>query len=321
VQPFVESQVASLAAAGIVTDVWNLGSGRHGWHKYVHGLRRVRARVRERPYDLVHAHFAFCGWVARAQVGLPVVVSFLGDDLLGRWDVDGRVTLAGRVGPSVNRLLARLSDAAIVKSQGMARRLTGLRRVYVIPNGVDVEAFQPIDRVTACRQLGWDSRHRHVLFGADPLLAVKNFPLAEAAVRALQAVDRRPVRLVTMGAVPPAAVPVYLSAADVLLVTSFSEGSPNIVKEALACNLPVVSVDVGDVRDLLAGVAGAAICDRNPAALASGVRRALDAPRPESRHLLIERGLTARAIADRIAAVYRDVLSSRGRATGRPSAA
>ena len=129
-------------------------------------------------------------------------------------------------------------------------------KVRIIPNGVNLDRFKPLDRSACRRRLGWDNDHFHVLFppnvGGDPR---KRPDLAQAAVKAA---DRSGIqtKLHQLQRIPHAEVPIWLNASDVVLLTSLHEGSPNIIKEALACDLPVVSVDVGDVQERIQGVEG-----------------------------------------------------------------
>lgn len=307
-QPFVASQVASLRAAGIDCDVWNLGATIAGSRKYQYGARHIRAMAK-RDYDLVHAHFGYCGWVARLQFRRPVVVSFLGGDVLGKARMDGSLPPQARAVAEANRRLAGLVDWSIAKSQEMADVLP-TRRVTVIPNGVDVTRFLPGDRGAARDAIGWPRDVPIALFGACPDRPEKQFSLAEAAVREAQ--NHVPgLRLEAICGLPPDQVPKYMQAADLLLFTSRSEGSPNVVKEALACDLPVVSVPVGDVVEQLGGVPGSVLVPPDAPALAAAIQATLSQGVRGGRQQLLDRGLSTEAVARRIVAIYDQVLAKR----------
>jgi glycosyltransferase involved in cell wall biosynthesis len=140
---------------------------------------------------------------------------------------------------------------------------------------VDLSAFGRMTREQARAELGWPANEPTVIFVADPSRQVKNFPLAEAAVQRLRR-DRPEVRLRVAGDVSHSEVPAWMAAADALVLTSRSEGSPNVVKEAMAAALPTVATPVGDVPQLFAGVPGCFIREPEPEALADGLAAALD---------------------------------------------
>jgi glycosyltransferase involved in cell wall biosynthesis len=156
----------------------------------------------------------------------------------------------------------------IVVSKKICARIKG----ELIPCGVDLELFKPVDRVTARNRLGLSLDKTFILFPFDPRRKVKRVELAQSAVDLMS--DPQ-VQLLSVSGKTNEEMPLYYSAADAMVLCSESEGSPTSVKEALACNLPVVSVDVGDVREIIDGVAGCEICLCTPESLANGLRRVL----------------------------------------------
>jgi len=177
--------------------------------------------------------------------------------------------LYGPLGP-VSRGCARVADAVVVMSRRMAADLGGDCRV--IPHGVDTEQFRPLDRRLARRELGWDDGRLHVLYPYDTARPVKNFPRAERIVGSVADRISGEIALNVVTGVPHERMPAYMNAADALLLTSAHEGSPNAVKEALACNLPVVSTPVGDVPERLAGVRPSATAATDEGLVASDPR-------------------------------------------------
>jgi hypothetical protein len=175
----------------------------------------------------------------------------------------------------------------------------------VLPNGVDVELFSAMDRNIARGELGWGLNERVALFAADPRVPGKRYTLAEAAVE--HAREKVPgLRLQVARGVSPDRMPLFMNAADCLLLTSSSEGSPNVVKEALMCNLPVVSTDVGDVAELLAGVLPSYICEASETALCEALVDCLTEPRRSNGRESSTR-LDARIIGESLLGIYREL--------------
>jgi glycosyltransferase involved in cell wall biosynthesis len=202
--------------------------------------------------------------------------------------------------------MASRADAVIVVAAPMLRFLPPSVPAHVIPCGVDLERIPCIPQAEARRRLGLPPGETLVLYVGDPAKAVKRYDLAQRAVHMLE--RTRPARLILGWGMLPEQILILMNACDVLLVTSRHEGSPTVVKEALACNLPIVSVDVGDVRSRTAGIDGCEICaDDRPETIAASLDRVLAREqRTQGREAV--RTLDARAVADRIVEVYRSVL-------------
>jgi glycosyltransferase involved in cell wall biosynthesis len=298
-------QIDSLRAAGLHVDVLEIkGMPKL---KYAVALRRLWALAPQA--DLIHAHYGFCGWLARLQRRRPVVVSFMGSDLLGSPDPTGRISRLSQLEVQANRWLARLADAVIVKSAEMAELVAPVP-AHVIPNGVDPRLFRPIPPAEARAALDWPPGRRYVLFPGSPANPRKNFPLAKAAVEHAATRLGEPIELVPLGGVAPDRVGLYMNACDVMTMTSYLEGSPNVVKEAMACDLPVVAVVVGDVPELLAGVKHCAICPRDPAALGVALEQVLrDGQRTNGRLALQRLRLDLDSVARQVIRIYEDVLA------------
>lgn len=245
-------------------------------------------------YDLVHANYGLTAPHALAQPNLPVVLSLWGSDLMGP------------AGP-VSKFCAQYCDAVIVMSERMADELDC--DCYVIPHGVDLERFQPGSEREAKAELGWDPEKKHVLFPYASEREVKNFPRAERVAAAADERVDADVELHQVYGIPHERVAVHMNAADALLITSEREGSPNTVKEALACNTPIVSTDVGDVPERLDGVNRSHVgrTDRELVDALVDVLVTDEASdgRKEAEEISLER------MGERIAGVYRDVLENR----------
>lgn len=212
------------------------------------GSRSVSAYLRYYPravlaasaeYDVVHANYGLTGPPAIVQPYHPVVLTLWGSDVMGDISL-------------LSRVCSRFADAVVVMSREMAD-LVGCD-CHVIPHGVDFEKFRPLPQPTAREEVGWDADPHQVLFPYAPSREAKNFSRANQIVDLARPRLDDPVELRTMSGVPHDRVPWYMNAADAMLLTSTREGSPNTVKEALACNLPVVTTDVGDTARRVEGV-------------------------------------------------------------------
>src|SRR6266536_834116 len=265
---FISRQVDFLRAAGVDVDVFRFRGGGKPL-RYVSAWLDVQRRGR---YDLVHAQFGQSGLLALPK-RLPLVVTFRGDDLEGVLsNATGRLTARGRLLPLLSRVVARRADATIVVSAHMKAFLHRQARPHVIPSGLDLERFRLIPQAEARRHLDLPAEGRLVLFVGSPTSSRKRYDLAR---RAVEIVKRSgPVKLVLGWAVPHEQIPYFMNACDALVFTSRQEGSPNVVKEALACNLPVVSVAIGDVPERLRDLAGCEVCaDDEPETIATALIR------------------------------------------------
>lgn len=253
---FVQEQVEGLRAAALDVEVLVVG-GKRRKLSYVEGARRFRQRIREHQYDLVHAHYVFSGIVARLQRSFPLVVSF-----------HGAAEMVGWVG-LLCKALAPLADAVTVTSVEHKAQL-GRRDAYVIPCGVDLDLFVPMPKAEARERLGLPADGHLVLF-VGILRPEKRLDVIQAAVGLLQR-QGEPVELIVATGQPHDRIPLYMNACDVLALASDYEGSPVVIKEAMACNLPIVSVDVGDVAQVIGGTEGCLICQRDPEDMAQKLR-------------------------------------------------
>ena len=239
-------------------------------------MRELPRLVRRLGAELVHALRAL-GAAASTVREVPLVVSFCGDDLLGRPDAQGRITSKSRWLVSVSRLAARRADQVIVKSEEMRKRIADVAEVEVIPNGVDLARFNPIDRAQARARGSTGQRTRRCC--CSPARRMNRARILRArpggGIRGSGARGRK-VRLVAFHGRPQADLALAMSGADVLLLPSFHEGSPNVVKEALAMSLPVVAAPAGDCAERLRGVSPGGIAAREPEAFTRAVDTGAD---------------------------------------------
>lgn len=304
--PFLVQNVAHLRAAGLDVEVFAFRGSKSPLN-YFKAWRLLRRTHDLRKFDIVHAHFGQSGLVAW-PCRPPLVMTFHGSDLQGVVGASGRYTRASGLLRKMSRFAARRADENIVVSHRLLPLLPRLARpAHIIPLGVDFTRFVAIPRDEARGLLQLPLNKKLVLFAANPSNAVKRYELARQAVDQL---DDPEVELIALAGESHERVPLFMNACDALLLTSLHEGSPTVVKEALVCNLPIVSVDVGDVRERLKDVDGCHICEPTPAALAAGLREVLVAPRRLNARARMEE-LDERKVVQRIIAVYGAALERR----------
>lgn len=305
---YVRSQEQFLRQAGIDVDVLVL-KGRNRKLIYPKGVFQLRRRLQG--VSIVHAHYAYVGAVAKTQWKVPVVLTYHGSDAMGEITDKGTVSRSGRIISAGCRGLARYCDAVVVQSRQMAGKFrTG--NVHIIPHEVDLETFRPTEITAARAQLGLSPAKRYLLFAANPAVAVKRFPLAQAAFELLKAKQPN-VELLVVHKEPQERLALYMSACDALVFPSYQEGSPNIVKQSMACNLPMVATDVGDVREVVEGTEGCHVSAPNPEVFADLLGDIVRSPfRTNGREAV--RKLSGPLVAERLIRLYEDVLRRRGQA-------
>jgi glycosyltransferase involved in cell wall biosynthesis len=265
---FVREQMESLRPLGVEYEVVFVNGRESRWN-YLRGIFETRRRLKAERFDLVHAHFGLAGWVARFQRRAPVVVTFHGDDVMGQFRLDGSLTPMGRFYQISSRLLARRVAAVIVQSRRMKEKL-GLDSARVLPCGVDLELFRPMEQAEARKILRLDARRKFVLFPYDRRVERKRFDVIQAAVE-LARNEVPELDILEVVGEPHARLPLYMNAADVFVLASLAEGSPVAVKEAMATNLPVVTVDVADTPELIGPTEGCHLVPREPRAIAEKI--------------------------------------------------
>jgi teichuronic acid biosynthesis glycosyltransferase TuaC len=319
--PFVAEQVESLRRLGVEVDVLHFPRHELGRKVYRDLGRTVKQHVAKTDPDLVHVAYGgiMAEAVTRSIRNRPVLVTFHGTDLLaGRADgvLDG---VGRRLGVLASHRAARRAAGVIAVSRNVAEALPRSidhSRVWVVPNGVDLSLFRPRDRVECQSTLGWDPARAHVLFPAPPTRPEKRFALAQATVALLRQKGMA-VDLHTLDGVPHDDVPIWINAAGAVLLTSAHEGSPVIVKEALACNVPIVSVDVGDVRARIEGIDGCSIAAPSAADLSEKLQLGLDRKLPvDGRDRVAE--LSLDRVADRLRGIYAALADGRSERPGGP---
>ena len=295
ISPIVKSQAESLKNKEIEFKIFPIiGKGVWGYFK---NIPEIKKQVTIFKPDIVHSHYSYCGIISSiASKNVPVVVSLMGSDT--------------HQSKFMKFIIKYFSDYrwsnTIVKSEDMKIRL-GLKNSVVLSNGVDLNLFHPLDKKECRQKLRWNLDKKYVLFASNPDRKEKNFSLAHATKDRIKI---NSVELKIIYHIDHSQMPVYLNAADVLLLTSKWEGSPNIVKEAMACNIPVVATKVGDIEYLFGNIEGYYYMDSDADKLAEKINFFLNNDiKPNGRQRIIDLKLDSESIADKLIQLYQEVLS------------
>ncbi|WP_430905503.1 glycosyltransferase family 4 protein [Maribacter sp. 2-571] len=291
ISSIVRNQGVSLQGLGHDISFFTIkGKGIKGYLKHIFILRNF---LRSGSYDVVHAHYSLSAITAALAGARPLVVSLMGSDVK-----------ASPILKYMIKFFKRLFwKKVIVKSEDM-RLSAQLKDAKVLPNGVDFNTFRPIPREKALKVTGWDPDQKHVLFAANPTRSEKNFQLAKDGFQAMDI--NVPVALHTLNDVPNALMPAYFNAAEVVLLTSRWEGSPNVIKEAMACNCKIVTVDVGDVRQVIGNTKGCFIADATVSDVSKKLEYALRLDTKTSGRTTITH-LSSALIAEKLASIYTSI--------------
>lgn len=309
ISPFTQAQADSLRARGIDVDYFPI-QGKGGLN-YLKNVRPLRRQLRAQHYDLIHAHYSLCGWVAvLAALGrIPVVVSLMGDDAQGTFTGNRRVDFKSRYLILLTRLIQPFVHAIISKSANLEQAVWRKKISHIIPNGVRLDQFQL--RPEGYRaELGLRPEKKYVLFLGNPADTNKNIALVQSAAQLL---NRSDVEVLNPYPVAQAQVIQYLNTADVFVLCSFGEGSPNVVKEAMSCNCPMVVTPAGDAAWVVGDTPGCYVAGYDPADFAEKLAQALAFAaahgRTEGRARIRALGLDAEAVAQKIESIYENILT------------
>ncbi len=290
-RPFFEQQVSVLEDRGIECTVLGVpgeydGSSGRTPLDYVRYYPKILSAVRSTDFDLVHANYGLTVPFALAQPTRPVVLTLWGTDLMSdqEWL------------RSISRHGAKRSNAVIAPSRAMGKRLETPHEL--IPFGVDTDLFRPISQIKARNRIGWETEKPIVLFPYDTERSVKDFPRAKKLAERTET----DLQLRAISGVSHDEMPYYMNASDALLVTSERESGPMVVKEASACNLPVVSTDVGFVRETVDGVSNCFVSD-NDDELVDGLR-AIARKRGRSDGREVIDGLSLESMGELLVSLY-----------------
>jgi len=306
VVPFIKSQGESLRSQGALVEYYLIkGKGLFGYIKNVPNLRRF---VKKNNYDVIHAHYGLTGLVcAISLLHKPCVLSLMGDDVYGSFNKFGKRIFSSYFEMFLTQIATLSFNWIIVKSSNIRKYIIQKKNVSIIPNGVNIELFKPSDKCLSRHILKLPRTGKIILFIGDTNNERKNYCLLENAINYLD----EDVIVCNPYPIDNAELPKYMNASDVFVLTSFNEGSPNVIKEAMATNCPIVSTNVGDVELTIGDTEGCYLTSFEPLDVAEKINLALEFSkkkgRTEGRSRILELGLDTEKIAEKIMNIYQEI--------------
>lgn len=307
-QPFIESQIKSLRNQGIDCDIYEILSYNSNL-EYLKAIGKIRDVVKKNNYDIIHAHYSYSGLVSiLARTGKPILLSLMGSDIFGDRNLKGKLTLRGKLDRLISKYITKRVNHVIIKSENMKEFLPNVS-LSVVPNGVNFNLFKPQEKNIARNKLGLSNSDFTILFLGNPNYTVKNFKLAQQGVDSFCKMIHKhdEIKMLSPFGIEQTLVADFMNASDVLILTSFFEGSPNIVKEAMACNLPIISTDVGDVKDVISDTENCFVVDYSANEIASKLKIIFENRRRSNGREKIKY-LGEELVADKIGKIYKKLL-------------
>lgn len=295
---FVQEQGRSLEQLGCEVEYFAVvGKGMRG---YLRNVKPLRKKMQEWKPDVVHAHFGLCGMVAvlAARKKVPVVITCHNGETLTKY------------GNIISSLAIHRADYTICVAQHIYDKLYLKPKTYMIqPCGIDMKDLPLVDKAKAIKEMGLSIDKINILFGGSFSNARKNAPLAQAAIALLKRDD---LNLIEMKGFNRHQVAMLFNACDMLLLPTKSEGSPQVLKEAMACNCPIVATDVADISYLLQGVTNSYVTTFDPSDVADKIRRVIECgDRTNGRERINELKLDNPQVCETILGIYKEVLSKK----------
>jgi glycosyltransferase involved in cell wall biosynthesis len=317
---FIHEQVESVRALGVDVDTYFIDGARGTRWNYVFAFWRLTRYLTRHRYDLIHSHHTYCMFAiafARSVLRLatPTLLTFHESEFMKprhiedeSADVVKRLVYSGRV----KRWALGRADLVIPVWSGLTRGLDFTGREVTLPCGVNTGLFVPRDRDECRRELGLPIDRSVVFFPAYVFDARsrRQFKGVDLFLESVEHVKRviPDVEVVTGGAITRDQMPTHMNAADVIVQTSAFEASPMVIKEAMAVNAPIVSLDVGDTRDIVGDTPGCHICAATPDAVAGAIVEAVAHGRTNGRDRLLDLELDEAQVAKRLLDIYQTVL-------------
>ena len=290
--PFIIEQAEALKEQGCEIEFFGLqGKGLRG---YLNNVPQLKQKIREFRPDVIHAHYGLSGLFANLQREIPVVTTYHGSD------INDKSALP------FSKMAIRLSGWNIFVSRKIIEIAKPKKNYSLLPCGIDLHELQQMNKSEARQRMNLEANKRYVLFSGAFDNEVKNAPLAR---KAMEELCDPSVVLLELKGYSREEVTLLMCAVDALLMTSFTEGSPQVIKEALACGCPIVSVDVGDVKERIDGVDGCYVAEtRHATELASLLQNAMGFEgKTKGRERVISDQLDNRLVSQQLMKIFKIV--------------
>jgi glycosyltransferase involved in cell wall biosynthesis len=290
VSPFVLDQARALESSGIEIDFYLIkGNGIFG---YLKNFKSFKKKINSFNPDIIHAHYGLSGLLTVLQNKVPTIVTFHGSDI------------NKKKSRFFSNIAIKFSADSIFVSKNLAD-MVNAKNPNIIPCGVDLDVFYPMNNLKVRQKLNFDIEKKYILFSSFFENSVKNYPLAKEAISLL---SNQTVELLELKGFSRDQVSELMNAVDLVLMTSQTEGSPQFIKEAMACNTPIVSVDVGDVKDIIGTIKGCFIAEYNAQSVANKIGMALNFAKKTTGREYIN-NYDNKTIAKKVIDVYKLVLN------------
>jgi len=294
ISPFVKEQIDAIQEKNVTVEYFLIKT--KGLAGYLSHLNKLIGEIKNFQPDLIHAHYGLSGLLANLQRQVPVIITFHGSDINIRWV------------KYLSGIANRFSTKSIFVSKILASSLS-IKEPVVIPCGVPLRIFKHTSKEEARYKLKIDLNKKYILFSSAFDNTVKNYKLAKQAIDLID----EDISLLELIGYTREEVSLLMNACDVVLLSSFSEGSSQFIKEAMACNCPIVSTDVGDVSWVIGNTKGCFITSFDPKHVADKIKLALNfskkVGKTNGRERIIELGFDSGIVAKKIIQVYQNVLN------------